>query len=613
MLNLRLATPSGSRLVVLMAVVLAAITLPASAVAGSGYELDTAKPSIALDAETPHGIAVDQVSQNIYVAEVTTDLFGMGPGQIEQLNASGSPTAASPFVTGGPDLFAGVAVNPGTQGIYAYQVRLVTPFGSYGAPQINNFSSTGTVGPAFGTSETSSAQIAADSTGRIYFPNDVTGSVQVFNATGALQGTIVCTACPGGGFSKPASVALDSASNLYVVDLAGGGRVIKFKPSGGSYVYDSLLQSGQGAAAVGVDPSSNDVFVGDLEGGYHVVAYDSSGNQFDSFGAELLGSPPFGANSAGQIAANATTHKVYLTDPSADQVWVFKRVASIPAPAAVTKPATSLGQLEGTLNALVSPHGHGLTDCHFEYTNDTDFQLNSFINAISVPCSSRPGGTEDTTVSTLVSGLTPATTYDFRIVVASNGGSDQGSAQSFTTLPPLAPSSTTGAASALTQTTATLGGSVNPNGGPISNCHFEYTNDTDFQQNSFTNAISVSCLSKPSGATAKPVSAKISGLTAATGYQFRVVATNNSGTTQASPQGFATSAETCATNPAVCPPPTETPPTPPSSTPPPPPTLPPTTSPPAKKPLKCRKGFRKKNVHGKAKCVKTKKRHRKQG
>lgn len=580
-----------------------------SASAGPGYELDPVKPSIALDAEGPRGLAIDQVSQKLYVTELTTNQSSGGHGLVEQFDATGVPTANSPFVTGGSDFFTGVAVNPVSQGIYAYQIELTTPFGNVGSPLMNTFSSTGAPGVSFVPVKSKAPQLAADASGRVYLPNDGTGTVQIFSSTGTLESSVSCAGCPGGPFSEPVSVALDSAANLYVVDLANDGRVIKFKLSSGSYVYDSTLQSGLGAAAVGVDPVSDDVFVGNLEEGtYHVLAYDSSGAQFDDFGGGTFASPLFGAIGAGQIAVNATTRKLYVADSGGNTVWVFNRVASIPAPTATTTSATSLGQLRALLNATVNPKGHGLSDCHFDYTDHADFQVNGFANATTVACEPEPLGSANTTTSLVVTGLAPATDYDYRIVVTSNGGSAEGDAQPFETLPALSPSVSAGSASAITQTKATIAGSVNPHGGDVSDCHFDYTDDADFQVNGFTAADSAECMFTPEGTTSSPVSAKITGLTADTDYRFRVVATNNSGTGEGGGGTFATPADTCATKPSLCPTLPETPKTP--STPPStgqPPVVTPPAPPPPAKPLKCRKGFKKKRVHGKAKCVKIKK------
>jgi hypothetical protein len=611
MLGIAAGARFSSRLAPAAALALAAALFAPTAGANPGYAPDPVKPSIDVASEAPHGVAVDQASQDLYVAEVITSQFSGGPGKIEQFDPNGVPTANSPFATGTNDFFTGVAVNPVNQDVYGYQTELVSPFGTFGSPRLNTFSPTGAMESSFVPAKATGPQLAADASGRIYFPNDNTDTVQVFDSTGTVLESIACAGCPGGAFSEPTSVALDSAANLYVVDLANDGRVVKFKLSAGSYVYDSVLQSGAGAAAVGVDPATSDVFVGDFADGlYRVVAYNSSGVQFDDFGGGILSvASGFGTIASGQIAVNATTHKVYVVSSGDGTVKVFDRVASIPPPTASTTPASSVGQLEATLKSTVNPEGHGLLDCHFEYTGDADFQVNGFANATSVPCPINPVGSENAVVSVQRNGLTPGSTYDYRIVATSNGGTAEGTPQAFTTLPPLPPDATTGAGSAIAQTKATIAGTVNPRGGPISDCHLEYVKDATFQVSGFGTATSAPCSVKPSGTTAIPVSAKISGLTANTTYRFRVVATNNSGTTKATDQTFTTLPETCATNPTLCP--VEEQPSPPVSSPPTQPSTPtPETTTPTQKPLRCRKGFVKKRVAGKAKCVKVKKHKR---
>jgi hypothetical protein len=577
--------------------------LAPAAWAGPGYRPDGVKPSIALSGEIPAGVAVDQSSQAIYVAEVSESLLNINPGLIEQLSPAGLPTADSPFQTGGQDFFVAVAVDPSSHDVYAYQVEGSTPQGPKGTSKVSRFSSAGALGSSFSPPNAQVGTLAVDSSGRLLFPNNVSAVVQIFSPAGVPEGTVTCTACPGGAFVKPQAVALDSAGKLYVVDGGGSGRVLRFSPSGGSYVYEATLQSGRGAVAVAVDTSSNDVFVGALAGGkYHVIAYDSAGVEFDDFAAEAATKSQIELVS-GQLAVNSTTHEVYLSNPGDNELRAFERIASIPAPTATIAAPSPVGQVEATLKATVNPKGHVLTSCGFEYTDHADFLANGYANAKTAPCPALVGNPEATTISASVKGLAAATSYDYRIKVESHGGSAESADQSFQTLPALPPEVTTGTAFSLTKTGAMLGGTVNPKGGAVSNCHFEYVTEASFQTGGFSGAVSKSCLLTPSGNAPVAVSAKVTGLEVGTAYRFRLVATNNSGTTQATDATFSTVAETCEENPAVCPPP-QTPPSAPAQSP------PVTTPPPASqpKPLKCRKGFKKKRIRGKLKCVRIKKR-----
>lgn len=586
--------------VAIVATVAMALAAP-GALAGPGYQLDSVMPSIPLAAEIPIGVAVDQSNQLIYVAEASKALAKVEPGQIEQLDPSGAPTANSPFNTGGQDLFASVAVNPATHGIYAYQAEGSTPFGQKGESKLSTFSSSGVLGTSFTPSNAKAGTLAADSSGRLFFPNSVTGSVQIFSASGTLEAAITCSGCPGGTFSTPQAVAFDSAGNLYVVDTTGS-RVVKLAPSSGSYAYASTLPTGSGAEAVAVDVVSGDVFVGELEGGqYHVVAYDSSGTEFDDFGAGLV-SPSQLETVTGQLAVDSNTQELYLSDPGGKKLWAFEPIGSIPAPTAATAAASPLGQVTATLRANVNPKGHTLTTCAFEYIKHSEFLANGFVGAKTAACPPLLGENASTPISAAVTGLTPSTSYDYRIKIGSHGGAAESGPQAFETLPPLPPEATTGSASALTKTTATLAGSVNPKGGTISNCHFEWVTEAAFGATGFSGTGSKACSPAPSGNSAVAVTAKISGLAAGTAYRFRVVATNNTGIATATDKAFATVAETCSENAALCPATGGG-----SQTVAPPATTPPSVTTPAPKPLKCRKGFKKKRVHGKLKCVKAKK------
>jgi hypothetical protein len=86
------------------------------------------------------------------------------------------------------------------------------------------------------------------------------------------------------------------------------------------------------------------------------------------------------------------------------------------------------------------------------------------------------------------------------------------------------PTVTTGAASSITATTATVAGSVNPNGGDT-HMVFAYSNSPG------SGASNTTSVDIGSGSTAVGVSANLTGLTAGTTYYYQVQATNSAGTT----------------------------------------------------------------------------------
>jgi phosphodiesterase/alkaline phosphatase D-like protein len=101
-----------------------------------------------------------------------------------------------------------------------------------------------------------------------------------------------------------------------------------------------------------------------------------------------------------------------------------------------------------------------------------------------------------------------------------------------TTLAAGAPTAATGAASGITNTQASLAGTVNP-AGQLTSFAFQYGTSTAYgQQSALTSA--------GSGSADAPVSANLAGLTPGTAYHYRVIATNASGTVVGADRTFTT-------------------------------------------------------------------------
>ena len=192
--------------------------------------------------------------------------------------------------------------------------------------------------------------------------------------------------------------------------------------------------------------------------------------------------------------------------------------------------ATSLTtQTTATLSGRVNPDGQTVTECKFEYGTSTSY-------GSSAPCKTLPGsGTSPVEVSAKITALTPNTEYHFRVVTKNAGGTIEGPDVTFKTLKAAAPAVETKAASAVGQTTATLNASVNPRGGALSTCKFEYGTTTGYGS-------SAPCATLPgSGSSPVAVSALIAaGLVANTEYHFRISATNTAGTSKGADVTFKT-------------------------------------------------------------------------
>jgi hypothetical protein len=179
--------------------------------------------------------------------------------------------------------------------------------------------------------------------------------------------------------------------------------------------------------------------------------------------------------------------------------------------------ATEVTDSAAAVHAEVDPEGHEVTECKVEYG------IKAFTT--SAPCQTLPGaGNAFVEVTAHLAGLEPHTTYIYRFRASSSAGYETLPEPSFTTLGP-APAVSTGAASAIGETSAAIAGTVDPNGLTVTVCRFEYGTTEAYGS-------TVACSSEPgSGESPQQVSAALTGLTPGQTYHYRLLARNSSGTT----------------------------------------------------------------------------------
>ena len=202
----------------------------------------------------------------------------------------------------------------------------------------------------------------------------------------------------------------------------------------------------------------------------------------------------------------------------------------VPRPVFTTEPASSTTGTEATLTGTVAPN-EAEVECAFEY--GTTSAMTS-----SIPCSkAHIAGASKVAVNASLTGLRPSTLYHFRVAGRYAGGSGEGAELTFST-PGVAPVAATAAASQVTDGSATLNATVNPEGEQTT-CIFEY------EPAAGGGSSSVSCAHAPgSGEAPVSVSASVVGLAPHTTYRFKVVASNSTGTTKGSVREFETVAAT---------------------------------------------------------------------
>lgn len=196
--------------------------------------------------------------------------------------------------------------------------------------------------------------------------------------------------------------------------------------------------------------------------------------------------------------------------------------AAAASPVAITGTVSAVDGTSVTLNGTVNPSG-AATDWWFEYGTTTAYGSKTATTAAG-------SGTANVPVSKALSGLTPATTYHYRLVARNASGTVNGADGLFTTAAP--PVAVTSAASGVGPTAATLGGTVNPNG-QATDWYVEYGTSTSYGTKTATT-------SAGSGTTSKAVSVAVGGLTPGKTYYFRLVAKSSAGTTEGADRTFVT-------------------------------------------------------------------------
>lgn len=432
--------------------------------------------------------------------------------------------------------------------------------------------------------------------GDVYVANGPTGFgspdsyVLRFSSGGAFERKISDSGIPGSwdAFGRSGPIAVDGQGYLWVSaneesgGVGGGAAAIVARfsnQSNNDYVGGSLWVCGCGGIeAMAVNPAGTHVFVapayatvtqyeadgsapstpfgvgGFLDhlavdpGNEHV--YIASGNQvheFDTDHDEIVDAA-FGEgqiNGAGSLAVDATTGNVFVADGQSGKVLVF---APSVLPDVTTEPASGVGHTDATLNGEVAPDplgGGEVSSCKFQYMNKEEFDLYTGFGfsadlvleflSTQVPCSPAAPYSSQAAVSAAASGLTMETAYVFRVVAENSNGVRSGAVLNFTPRAVIGISSDP--ATDVTQTSATLNGSFDPNG-EDTHYYFEWGTDTTY------GSTSAAAPGEDAGSTPgdTPFFFDLEGLTAFTTYHYRIVASNSLGTSLGPDRTFRTEA-----------------------------------------------------------------------
>ena len=198
---------------------------------------------------------------------------------------------------------------------------------------------------------------------------------------------------------------------------------------------------------------------------------------------------------------------------AADATFTTNAAATPPTVGAVTASYATASSVQVTVANICA--GSSTATASFQYGLTTSYGSSTTL-ATTFPLNS-----SSSQQSTRITGLQPNTTYHYRCLVANSEGATASADGIFTTLP--APVITTDAATAITDTTATLNGAINPQGGSLS-VYFDYGTTSNYG-----NSISPTS-STTTGNASVGMTAKVSGLLPSTTYHCRFTGYDSSGT-----------------------------------------------------------------------------------
>jgi hypothetical protein len=150
----------------------------------------------------------------------------------------------------------------------------------------------------------------------------------------------------------------------------------------------------------------------------------------------------FGSPAAAAYEVDSDTQITATTPPGAGTVDVTVTAAGgtsaanagdifvyLPAPSVITGAASSVSLSAALLTGVVNPSGVTVPNCHFDWGTSAAY-------GSTVPCGQAVGsGSNPVPVSAALSGLSPNTTYHFRVVATSAGGTGVGADEVFATGP----------------------------------------------------------------------------------------------------------------------------------------------------------------------------------
>ncbi len=356
----------------------------------------------------------------------------------------------------------------------------------------------------------SAVGIATDSAGNIFIADTENNRVQKFDSSGKYLSQFGSSGSGNGQLSLPNGMAIDSTGNIWVADC-GNDRVQKFNSKGEYLSKFGSAGSGDGQfdcpTGIAFD-SSGRAFIAD-NGNNRVQKFKATGEFLAKFGSKGSANGQF--NSPHGIALD-TKGRIWVVDSGNNRVQRFNP-STYAYQAQFGSSGSGNGQFEGPAEITVDVAGRlWVTDAGNgrvqRFTDEGEYMEQQF-------------GTEGSGAGQFDTprGIAAAGPWQLLVLDSANDRVQRW------TMPNDPPVASTEAATEVKSTTAILNATINPNG-LTTEYHFEYGKTT-----SYGTSVPIPNGTIEAGMSGIKKSQEITGLAAKTKYNFRIVATNASGTT----------------------------------------------------------------------------------
>jgi hypothetical protein len=341
------------------------------------------------------------------------------------------------------------------------------------------------------------------------FINTYLSPVQEYNANLELEGQF------GGALVVERIVVNETTGDLYVSLGQGGAIPSRVEVFGPVSIEPNLFT--EGALNVG---SRTATVTGSVEpeGVSSTIRFDFGGFSVPASPAVVSGGSMVAvtANVEGLEPNETYDYRLVASGGYGTISGTTQMLTTLPAtPSLNSESSSGVTQTSAILNALINPNNESTT-YRFEYGSNP-----AYSTTVPIPDGVVGSGYGGAGVGQPITGLEPGATYHYRVVAENKAGKTEGPDRTFTTLPPLPPIVGTGAASEVSQNSATISGTVDPQGVQTT-FEFDIGADTSYGTRIFGDA--------GSGSGEDVLSTTVAGLAAGVTYHYRIVSTNLFGT-----------------------------------------------------------------------------------